>query len=378
MKKHAIIPIFISHRGCPNDCVFCNQRKITARRGDVKPEEARQIIETWLSTLENRNLETIEVAFFGGSFTGIPLEEQRAFLSLAQEYKTRGRIDKIHLSTRPDYIDEKILDHLKAYDVDIIELGVQSFDDEVLRRSGRGHDSAVVYQSSHLIQDYGFTLGIQLMIGLPGDTAEKDIASAEETVKIGPQLARLYPTVVITDTPLYDLYLQGLYQPLTLEEAVHRTIPMYRLLDQSGIQILRVGLKSSDIISNRSAFPAENAGQNKGEPQILLSTFHPAFRQLVESEIAREDLEKQVLALFPQIRNPWDTATLPCPTVWFISNKKSRNSLFGHNHANRTYFSRNYPRLNIRYVTDSEIGLHLADNRYLVLDESSISLPQTE
>ena len=175
----------------------------------MTPEDARRTIEEHLSTLEKMNLETVEIAFFGGSFTGIPMEDQCSFLSVAKEYKDAGKVSGIHLSTRPDYINEEILDNLRAYSVDVIELGVQSFDPEVLRLSGRGHDASVVYESSALIKEYGFTLGIQLMIGLPGDTMEKCIFSADQTVKIGPQIARLYPTVVIRDTALYDMYLNG-------------------------------------------------------------------------------------------------------------------------------------------------------------------------
>ena len=145
MKTHAIIPIFIPHRGCPNDCVFCNQKAITARTADVTPEDARRTIETYLPTLQGRNLETIEVAFFGGSFTGIPLDEQSAFLAVAREYKDAGLIDKIHMSTRPDYIDRCILDNLRNYDADTIELGVQSFDPDVLKASDRGHTADDVY-----------------------------------------------------------------------------------------------------------------------------------------------------------------------------------------------------------------------------------------
>ncbi len=139
MKKHAIIPIFIPHKGCPHACVFCNQNAITARTADVTPEDVRRTADEWLSTLEGRGLEEIELSFFGGSFTGIPIEQQSAFLAVAKEYKDAGRIDKIHLSTRPDYIDEVILDNLKAYGADVIELGVQSFDPDVLRLSERGH-----------------------------------------------------------------------------------------------------------------------------------------------------------------------------------------------------------------------------------------------
>ncbi|MBO5995579.1 MAG: radical SAM protein, partial [Firmicutes bacterium] len=244
MKKHAIIPIFISHRGCPNDCVFCNQKKITSREGDVRPEDVRNTIEQWLTTL--KDVETVEVSFYGGSFTGIPMEQQSAFLEIAKEYKDSGRIDAIHLSTRPDYIDVPILDNLKAYSVDVIELGVQSFSDRVLLLSGRGHDAACVYKACDLIKSYGFTLGIQLMIGLPGDSMDTCRYSALETVKIGPAIARLYPTVTILGTELYSMMERGEYSPLTLDEAVERTKVMYEILEEAGINIIRVGLKSSE------------------------------------------------------------------------------------------------------------------------------------
>lgn len=162
MKKHAIIPVFIPHLGCPHNCVFCNQHAITARTAEVTPEDVINIIEEYLPTLEGRGLEEIELAFFGGSFTGIPLDDQSAFLEIAKRYKDSGRIQKIHLSTRPDYIDEIILDNLKKYDVDVIELGVQSFDEEVLRLSERGHDIHAVYTACEMIREYGFVLGIQL------------------------------------------------------------------------------------------------------------------------------------------------------------------------------------------------------------------------
>ncbi len=339
MKKHAIIPVFISHRGCPNDCVFCNQKRITARNGDVTVSGARRTIEEHLSTLEKMNLETIELAFFGGSFTGIPLEEQTAFLSLAKEYKDARKIDKIHLSTRPDYINEEILDNLKAYGADVIELGVQSFDDEVLALSGRGHNAAIVYESARMIRDYGFTLGIQLMVGLPGDTMEKCIFSAREAVKIGPEIARLYPTVVIRDTALYDACVEGRYTPLAEEEAVLRCKAMYEILEASGVNIIRVGLKSSDIMSNETAF-------------------HPAFRQLVEGRIARERMEEQ-LAEFLQKNNGFSSAVL------FMSNEKCYNNMFGHGAANRRYFAEKYPQLTLGYAVNPA----LKNNEYLLKKE---------
>lgn len=341
MKKHAIIPIFISHRGCPNDCVFCNQKRITARNGDVTPQAARKTIDEHLSTLDDMNLETVELAFFGGSFTGIPMDEQTEFLKLAKEYKDNGRIDKIHLSTRPDYINTEILDNLKYFGADVIELGVQSLDDEVLKLSGRGHDAAVVYKSAELIKAYGFTLGIQLMIGLPGDTYEKCVYSARETVKIAPELARLYPTVVIKETALYDAYLSGSYTPLSEEEAVLRTKVMYEILDNAGINIIRVGLKSSDIISSEAAF-------------------HPAFRQLVEGRIARERLENSLCELLDSNTETRKGRDNISDSVLFISNQKCYNNMFGHNADNRKYFEAKYPTLNIKY----RINQCLKDNEY--------------
>lgn len=344
MKKHSIIPIFIPHRGCPNDCIFCNQKKITARQQAVTGEDVENTIETWLSTLEGRpGLETIEVAFFGGSFTGIPMEDQSAYLAIAKKYKDAGRIHKIHMSTRPDYIHEEILDNLKKYDVDTIELGVQSFDDKVLTLAGRGHDSNIVYKSSQMIKDYGFELGIQLMIGLPGDTMETGIYSAKETVKIAPSIARLYPTIVIHDTELYNQYRRGEYTPLTQGEAVERTKEMYKILDDAGINIIRVGLKSSDIIN-------ENG-------EISGSTFHPAFRQLVEGEIAREKIEEQLKkaesAAGGFARRKTD----------IFSNSRCFSNMIGNSGRNKEFFLENYPGFNILYKVDNQ----LPDNHFKVI-----------
>ena len=340
MKTHAIIPIFIPHKGCPNDCIFCNQKKITARQAAITVEDVKNTIETWLSTLEPRGIETIEVAFFGGSFTGIPMEEQSAYLQIAKAYKDAGRIHKIHMSTRPDYINKEILDNLRAYDVDTIELGVQSLDDEVLAKAGRGHDAAVVYKSSQLINEYGFELGIQLMIGLPGDTLEKCIYSAQETVRIGPAIARLYPTIVINDTELYNQYKRGEYEPLTQEDAIQRTKEMYKILDDAGINIIRVGLKSTDLI-------------NDGEDgEINGGTYHPAFRQLVESEIARERIEEKLGAA--------DFDPSKKVKVDFFANARSMSTLIGHKQKNKRYFLEKYPHLDVLYkVNDS-----LLNNQY--------------
>lgn len=363
MKKHAIIPIFIPHQGCPNDCVFCNQKAITARQPDMSEAEMINTIETWLSTLTDRpGIETVEIAFFGGSFTGIAIEKQSQYLRIANRYKERGLIDKIHLSTRPDYINEEILDNLKAYGTDVIELGVQSFDNGVLKASGRGHDSGAVYRACELIQTYGFELGIQLMIGLPGDSKKTCIFSAKETAAIGPAIARLYPTVVIEGTQLMNMYRRGVYTPLATDTAVDITKEMYQILTAAGIQIIRVGLKSSDLI--------------RDDGQVGGHTFHPAFRQLVEGAIAREKMEKllektDVLSSTAELASPC-LQPFACKEITFFSNQKWFSNMIGHKGCNKLYFARKYPDCGFHYQThdleDGSIAIAVAGGHHLVVE----------
>lgn len=294
------------------------------------------MIETWLSTLRGRGLETVEIAFYGGSFTGLPTEDQSRYLRIALAYKRKGLVDKIHLSTRPDYISQEILDNLQRHEVDVIELGVQSFDDTVLSLSGRGHDSKVVYESARLIKAYGFELGIQLMIGLPGDSHETCLYSAGEAARIGPSIARLYPTVILPDTKLMELFRSGQYVPLPSDAAVETTKEMYKILDGAGIKIIRVGLKSSDLIKEGSG---------------ISGNFHPAFRQLVEGEIARE----QLAAALAEVRE--DTSVALC------SNERCFSNMIGNRKRNKLFFQEAYPHLQISYKVDPS----LADNQYVVV-----------
>lgn len=337
MKKHAIIPIFIPHLGCPNDCVFCNQRKITARSSAPSCDDVRATIEEWLTTLEPSHIknggtiEEIEVSFYGGSFTGLPIAEQSMYLSVGKEFMDAGRIDSLHLSTRPDYIDDEILTNLKDYGVSTIEIGVQSFDDAVLAASNRGHDSAAVYKAAGMIKSYGFALGIQLMIGLPGDSMESCIYSAQEAARLQPELARLYPTIVLDDTRLLEMYSQGLYHALDREEAIARTLAMYKILDAAGIYIMRVGLKSTDIITGGGAI---NGG-----------TYHPAFRQLVEGRLMREKLEALLSAVPP---------TYP-HLITAYSNNSWFSNLVGNSRENKIYFKERYPDLKIRFSVDDSL-----------------------
>lgn len=367
MKKHAIIPIFIPHLGCPCQCVFCNQQKITARTKAVSTDEVRETVERYLSTLADLDPSEIEIAFYGGSFTAIPIDAQTAYLEVANEYIDQGRVSSLHISTRPDCIDEEILENLKRYNVSTIELGVQSFSDEVLRLSKRGHDSDTAREAARLVKERGFKLGIQLMIGLPGDNLESCIYSARETVALSPELARLYPTLVIDGTELYDMYEDGSYEALSKEEALLRTKEMYTILHKAGINIMRVGLKSTDIIGG-SDLSAINGG-----------TYHPAFRQLVEGEIAYEMLKEQLDALTKKINGMSPSHALnidgtcfatrqhppnvnpsnppkPKLKVDLFSNPQSFSNMIGNCGINKDRLGAEYPNFDIKYRTDNKLA----------------------
>lgn len=267
MSKRNIIPIFIPHYGCPNDCVFCNQRKITGMSTDISNSDVEKTILEYLSYFKRKD--NIEVAFYGGSFTAIPIEEQTEFLKVAYSFKKKGLVQYIRLSTRPDAIDKDILDNLKKYDVDIIELGVQSLDPEVLRLSNRGHDALCVYESAKLIKDYGLSLGLQQMVGLPGDNLEKSLYTAREFVKLKPYCVRIYPTLVIKETALYKNLKNGNYKALELEESLKYVADILNVYYKNNINVIRVGLQ-----------PTENINFNG---DVVAGAFHPAYRQLVES-----------------------------------------------------------------------------------------------
>lgn len=285
-KDHFIIPIFVPHYGCPHDCVFCNQRRITGLSTDITPLYVRNTIEDYLSTFPKGEI-IIEVAFYGGSFTGIEKEIQKELLTIPLEYKDKGIIDGIRLSTRPDYIDMDILNLLKEYKVDTIELGVQSLDDTVLKKNGRGHTSQQVYMASKLIKEYKFNLGLQMMVGLIGDDEEKAIYTAKEFIKIDPFCVRIYPTLVIRDTYLEKKYRNNTYKPLTLEDAIDMTAYLLMLFEYYNVDVIRVGLQ-----------PTENIRFGK---DVVAGPFHPSFRQLVESHIYKIILEKHLDGLGKEI-----------------------------------------------------------------------------
>ncbi len=274
--KHVIIPVFVPHKGCPFDCIYCNQKKISGQVDDMSVAKMQQIIESHISTLDNAA--SLEIGFFGGSFTGIDKKEQISYLEEANKYISAGMVDGIRLSTRPDYISEEILAYLKEYNVKIIELGVQSLDETILKITCRGHNSENVIKSAKLIKEHGFKLGIQTMIGLPGDSKEKDLETARSVVELCPDLVRIYPTLVIKGTYLEEMMKKGEYTPLTLDEAVEISAELLELYEANNINVIRVGLQPTDTI-------------NEGF-DVAGGPFHPAFRQLAEARLGYKQIRK--------------------------------------------------------------------------------------
>ena len=273
--RQNIIPVFVPHLGCPNDCVFCNQRRIS---GSPEPATA----ETVVNAIENAAALTPmgtkrQLAFYGGSFTAIPDASQEALLAAAKPYLDSGVISSIRLSTRPDAIDETVLARLKKYGVETVELGAQSLDDEVLYLSGRGHNSKEVEDASKLIKKSGFKLILQMMTGLPGDTEEKSIETARKIIALKPDGVRIYPTVIVRDTALYDMWKSGEYKEHSVEDAVSICSKLVPLFEEAGIPIIRMGLNPTDELSGGSA---------------VGGAYHPALGEMVHSRIMRNNAEK--------------------------------------------------------------------------------------
>ena len=247
--RHINIPIFIPHLGCPNMCVFCNQRSISGKINfDISRVENE--IEESLSTTNGEDF--VEIAFFGGSFTGIDRKLMCDLLSIAQQYIDEGRASSIRLSTRPDYIDDEILDILSSYSVGTIELGLQSMDDEVLQKTKRGHTAKCAENACKMIKERGFSLIGQMMIGLPNSTVEKEIYTAKKICEMGADGARIYPTVVFYQTELCDMMQSGVYAALSNEDAVERTKEALKIFVENDVPCIRVGLQSGENLSDET------------------------------------------------------------------------------------------------------------------------------
>ena len=278
--RHYNIPVFIPELACPNQCVYCNQQKITGKDHFPDAGEADRIIERHLRTLPLTRRK-VEIAFFGGNFTGIPLAMQREYLDTASRWMGKNMVDGIRLSTRPDYISEEVIDMLQAFGVSCIELGAQSLDDEVLRLSGRGHTAADVEQAARLILQSGIQLGLQMMIGLPGDTRQKSMQTARKIADLGASQTRIYPTLVIRGTKLEKMMQKGHYKPLSIADAVDWCKELVCWFEENAVRILRLGLHPTEGLITGS--------------ELVAGPFHPAMKELVETAIWKDIFEKNLV-----------------------------------------------------------------------------------
>ncbi|MEG0771427.1 MAG: radical SAM protein [Clostridia bacterium] len=300
-----IYPVFIPHLACKNDCIFCNQRKISGTLDVITPKSLYE-------KLKAENLKDTEIAFYGGSFTGIEKDLMIEYLSVAREFT-----NSIRLSTRPDYISTSILDILKEYGVKTIELGVQSLDDEVLKTAKRGHTRADVFNAVSLVKQYNFTLILQMMIGLPNDTTKKALKTANEIVSLKPYGVRIYPVITLNETQLKEMLLAKEYTPLSLNEAVSLSAEISILFINNNIEIIRTGLHNEDGLQN----------------DIVAGPFHPAFGELVFNKIYLNIIEKNMPIFSTSL-------TIYC-------NPQDISKVIGHKKCNAIYLKEKY-NINIK------------------------------
>jgi len=281
MPPPFVIPIFIAHQGCPHQCLFCNQRSITgAPEGMVGAREVEETIRTQLAWPRRYPNASVQVAFYGGSFTGLTVERQRELLGAAQPFLAAGQVQELRLSTRPDYVTPEIAGFLREHGVGIVELGAQSLDDRVLAASGRGHTVAQVRTAVACLKAAGIKVGLQLMLGLPGDSTATALASGRAAAALGPDMVRLYPCLVISGSPLAELYRQGQYRPLTLSRAVALAGRLWSIFKAHQIPVVRMGLQPSSSL----------------EKTVLAGPYHPAFGELVLSRLFFNEVRAELSA----------------------------------------------------------------------------------
>jgi len=314
-----IIPFFIPHEGCTNQCVFCNQHRVSGAEHPPTSEEIAKRIDDWTAFAPG----AWEVAFFGGSFSALPEEKMRYFLSPAKAALDRGLISEIRISTRPDAVNRRVCDLLSEYGVTTVELGVQSTDRDVLRKSGRYYILDDVHEAVACLRSMRMCVGVQIMPGLPGDTLESMEKTVEELVALGPDIARIYPTLVIADTPLYEMYRRGEYTPLSLEDAIMISLWSKSRFELAGARVIRVGLLL-------------NATRPAAGP------YHCSFHTLVKSALFRR------MAVCLLMQNT-------CGGGTFVVSPQSRDSLAGYKKENVRFLSKEFDIHNMSVDEDSNI-----------------------
>ena len=342
MKKQYIIPIFVPHLGCPNNCTFCNQKKISGQLKPVTPKDAKNTIEYYLKNFKEDNIEK-EIAFFGGSFTAIDKNLQEELLKVAYEYKKAKKVQGIRLSTRPDCIDKEELKLLKKYGVTTIELGVQTTNDYLLKKCKRGHTFEDVKKASKLIRRNRFTLGHQMMVGLPESTRADELKTAKDLAKLKPKIMRIYPVLVIKGTELEEEYNLKEYEPLKVEQAVEICKELNNFFKKKKIDVIRIGLQNTDTITN-----PENP-----ESEVIAGPYHECFRQLVESSSWYDRIVEKIKSFNVKVK-----------TVEIRVNEKDINYVVGYKRGNIEKLEKMY-NVEAKIVKDDKIKQDKFETRIL-------------
>lgn len=318
--SHANISVFIPHMGCPNACSFCNQRTISSTAHAPSPDEAEDIIRGAYEYMSPEKRRNTEIAFFGGSFTAIDREYMISLLERADRYITcENGFCGIRISTRPDCIDEEILMLLKKYHVTAIELGAQSMNDRVLEMNMRGHTSDDVRRSAAMIKSYGFELGLQMMVGLYGSSPADELYTMNEIVRCAPATARIYPVAVLEGTKLAELYKEGKYKLYPFDECVKLCAEIYSTFVKNNIRVIRMGLHAEDGV----------------EQNAVAGFYHPAFGEIVRTEIIRKIIEENLTEGENLCEAP----------------PRLTSSLSGYKRSNRIYFADR----NVKFLTNKEL-----------------------
>lgn len=328
-----IVPVFLPHAGCPHRCVFCNQESITGNSGHpLNGQDVLCRIDDFLKGCRPSS-RRIQLAFYGGNFLGMAPKAVSSLLQIAAACATKGKIHGIRFSTRPDTIDSPRLDSLRLYPVDVIELGAQSMDDEVLRLSRRGHTAEDTQKAVALLKARGYLTGLQLMVGLPGDDEHSALASARRVAALAPDFVRIYPTLVLQDSPLAQLYTSGRYMPWTLERCVSIVKDMYRVFRKHNISVIRMGLQATADLDSKAC--------------ILAGPYHPAFGHLVMSRIF---LEKAIATLKTGHRHR------QAQQITLCVHPRSVSRLRGQHNENIHQLERMFQLAAIEVLSDPSIG----------------------
>ena len=318
--KHVNVALFVPHLGCPHTCIFCDQRAISGQSAPITAASIASACQTAAACPHEK--ENSEIAFFGGSFTAVDKETMDLCLDAAAPFLKKD-FGGIRVSTRPDAVNEALLSYLKSRGVTAVELGAQSMDDGVLIKNERGHTAADTARAVRMVRAAGLSPGLQMMTGMYGSTPASDRYTAREFIKLRPDTVRIYPTVVLEHTALAALYREGAYLPPSTEESVELCADLLRAFTAAGIRVIRLGLHSGgDVENNRIA-----------------GVYHPAFRELCESRIYRQALEKLLRGL-------------PKGQVTAVVARGHASKAAGHKGENRRYFASLGYRIKITEADD--------------------------